>query len=228
MLIPVIVNSQIVGYSASKISAADATTVEKNNLEFETSFSYLLAKSYNNSKTAFRITYGLTNFSEVGILMPVDLSDISLASKFVFLKKDNFKIGGLLGLNIEQNKHNKCQTWYGWGLLTTIDLSEKISLDLNFHNLFKSQKFYVFITDLGYRLGDYIFLLGFENIFQNNNYQLTLSPGISVETGKRYLIVLSHGFVLSSSLKRQFNKVGLTIGYFNLRKFFWYALIDLN
>ena len=160
----------------------------------------------------FRFTYGLWENMEAGFSISSDLSIAQLGFRYQFLKKSKIGIAGIGGVNIPLGTRmidhriratsNLMQV--GVGLVSTCDFNENLSLDF-------TGSFMKFVkeTDAHHKGGLYMNMdLG--HYFFNHQFQVvgaasyqfikdddgghqvfTINPGVTIETGKNFIIVVS-------------------------------------
>ena len=103
-------NAQVMGVSASKLAAMNGETAARNQVEFEPGFGYFWANKHYNEDgklenfnpdkdstavfqaMAFRITYGISDRFESGILIASDMSSFSFGMKYNLFKNDDGSI----------------------------------------------------------------------------------------------------------------------------------------
>jgi len=223
--------SQIGGLSASKLNTITAESVAKNQIEFEPAFSITATKGfgynrfdspiYNNS-FGFRFTYGAFKNTEFGFSVPFDMSNFQFGSKFMFFSKDQISSAFFGGLNIDFSTTIP-EYQAGGGVILSTQNSEIFSTDLqigyiySFHE-YNPNGFYVNM-DNGVYIGKIQYILGanfLKNIDLISNYELWLTPGITIEPAKNFLLVLMYPFTVWGDYyytRRSFN-FALTITLF--------------
>ena len=149
--------SQVFGISASKLAVINATTVVRNQLEFEPGFGYYWAKKYyddngklkplsnTNDSTevyqelVFRFTYGITDKIEAGMMIASDLSSLSAGIKYTLFTINNFSGGFMAGgtfanqsdiVALNSGIYGKTFS-VATGLVFSNEFSEKLSLDFD-------------------------------------------------------------------------------------------------
>lgn len=171
--------------------------------------------SRHNTGLGFRITYGLWDRLEIGTNISTDLEMSSWGARFLIYSKKKIGVAVIAGANIPfGNKvvSNSVRladniTSVGGGGVFTAKFSENFSIDAsaqymafikttndNHHGSF------YFNTDIGY----YVFKHQLQIIaglgYQQSNYDqftssvFTINPGVTVETGKNYVIVINAPF----------------------------------
>ncbi len=177
-----------------------------------------------NTGLSFRFTYGLWDVLEIGGSIATDLASTSLGLKYNFWSAEKMGFAFMAGANIPLGNKTVDQsirlsdqiTSVGGGLVYTVNFSERFSLDANAQYFFfaeetddKNKGSFYLSTDLGYYFFDGgLQLIGafsygsskFENLTSNT---LTFYPGITVETGKNYVIIVQTPFDIAgkNSLK---------------------------
>jgi hypothetical protein len=151
------VSAQVMGVSASKLTAIDATLVSPKTLEAEPSFAYIFArKSFdNNGKPGnissdpdsalilkslfFRFTYGAGKRLEIGTFITGNLNAISFGAKYRFVEHPHFLAAALLGLNFSDasdlgvRKTGFFGKYMGiaGGVALTENFTDRLSLDVS-------------------------------------------------------------------------------------------------
>jgi len=159
----------------------------------------------------FRFTYGVGKNLEIGTFVTANLSSISFGAKYRFVQYRKFLGVALLGINFsnESNFSIRKTGFFGksigiaTGVALTNNFTPRFSLDVSaqYQNSFcyegSLSDDYFFDSDCGY----YIFhqtlqlVAGFS--FQYNHYKtgnpdaylLSFHPGVTIETGKSFIIV---------------------------------------
>jgi len=160
----------------------------------------------------FRFTYGLWKDMEAGFSISSDLSIAQLGFMYQFLKKSKFGLAGIAGVNIPLGTRTIDQRvratsnlmQLGVGIVTTYDFTENLSLDFtgSFMRFIKETEerdkggFYL-NTDLGYYLFDHQLQIVGAAAYQyikdekGSHQVFTINPGVTIETGKKFIIVVS-------------------------------------
>jgi len=166
----------------------------------------------------FRFTYGLFDKLEFGASISTDLQLSNWGIRYIVYSKKKLGIALIAGANIPfGNKvvDNSIRlsdnlTSVGGGVILSTQFSENLSLDVNAQYMAfvkttteKHKGSYYFNADLGY----YVFKHQLQLIagvgYQQSAFDtftsstLTIYPGITVETGNNYIIVLSAPFDIS-------------------------------
>jgi len=163
----------------------------------------------------FRFTYGLWDKVEFGLALSTDLATSQWGVRYAFLQKEKYGLALISGVNIPfgnrtidqkvRATNNLMQA--GFGLVGTYNFNENFSIDFTGQYLHFLQEtddndrggLYL-NTDLGYYLWDHQLQLvsgfSFHNVSNDvgSHQALTIIPGITVETGNNYIIVLSVPF----------------------------------
>jgi len=163
----------------------------------------------------FRFSYGLWDKLELGMSISTDVSAAALGLRYVFIQKEKYGLALISGINFPLGNRPIDQTiratgnipQTGLGMVGTYNLSENLSLDFTgqfVHFLEETNDhdkggFYL-NSDLGYYIFNHqlqlIGGLGYHYI-QNDigsHQLLTVFPGVTIETGDSYIIVLSVPF----------------------------------
>jgi len=184
----------------------------------------------------FRFTYGLWDKLEIGASISTDLQRSKWGMRYIVYSKEKLGFALIAGANIpfdnkEIDKSIRLSdnlTSIGGGAVMTTQFSENFSLDVNAQYQAFTQKTdkkhkgsYFLNADLGY----YVFKhqlqfvggLGYQqSIFEKfTDEVLTVYPGITVETGKNYIIVISAPFDIygKNSIKNRGVSFALTLTF---------------
>lgn len=224
-----IAQAQIGGLSASKLNTLSATVVDVRKIEFEPSFSIVrdihlvhtnvflqdtsLLKSFN-----FRFTYGATPNLEFGFYMPVSMSDVALGLKYLFLSKQKIFMSFITGFNLSLDSVIGLNN-YGAGLVTTLQYNKDLSSDFqlayvqNHQDPIHSGLF--FNMDHGLYIGKIQYVIGLNSMiipFDFEFSQVWITPGVTIETGKQFIMVLSYNYsILKTDIRSQGVSFALTI-----------------
>lgn len=239
------IDAQIGGVAGSKLNAISNFALPSGSLEFEPTFSSSkvgarwgqggLDKLDNisvSSGLTWRMAYGLSDNTSIGVAMPSDFSNSNVGIQSSILVKEVFSLGLTAGLtlpfgNRTFNRNDRSAddlTAYGAGLIGTWDFNERSSLDLNiqFQDYFNSlgdaspgSIFYY--ADYGYYINDGKILLIMAASYQTDNISaapsnvFSLYPSIAFEHSERYVIVLNTQHdVFGKNAERTFG-FGLTL-----------------
>lgn len=163
----------------------------------------------------FRFTYGLWDRLEIGTAISTDLAVSSWGARFIVLQKKKMCVAIIAGANIpfgnravdSKTRFSELLTSVGGGGVFSARLSENLSVDFNAQYMAfmketdnHSKGIWYFNTDFGYyffnRQFQVVAGLAFQDaIYENFNSQiLTVYPGVTIETGKNYIIVISAPF----------------------------------
>ena len=164
---------------------------------------------------SFRFTYGLWDKLEIGLAVSTDVSAASLGLRYTFLQRKTYGLALIGGLNIPLGNRTIDQTiratgniaQMGFGMVGSYSFSENLSIDftgqyLHFleETLDNDKGGFHLNTDLGYYILNHnlqlIGGLGYRFVKNDigNHQVLTVYPGVTIETGKSYIIVLSVPF----------------------------------
>lgn len=162
-----------------------------------------------------RGTYSPFKNLEIGTFITADLSSLSLGLKYMFFDNKKFAASFIYGINWS-GKYSDLQkpgtipkpetrvAAYAGGFALTRQFSEKLSwdTDLQYQTSFSAgrsfQNDYFVDSELGYYVFHHQLQLigGFTYHYQNTKtigqegYSLVFNPGVTIETGKSYIIVL--------------------------------------
>ena len=164
----------------------------------------------------FRFTYGVGKNLEIGTFVTANMSSISFGAKYRFVQHRKFSGVALLGINFsnESNFSIRKTGFFGkaigiaTGVALTNNFTPRLSLDMSaqYQNSFcyegSLSDDYFLDSDLGYYVFHQTLQLvgGFSfqyNHFKNNHfktgnpdaYLLSFHPGVTIETGKSFIIV---------------------------------------
>lgn len=239
------------GLSASKLRTLNALPVEQGSMEFEPSFGFANAKNYfdENQKIqplfsssdstqkfsgfAFRFTYGIMKNMEIGVSMPVDMSEMKLGGKYLLPFDGKLRLSLLGGYNMIlgnsvftlRNTLHESTPSAILGFAITYDINEKLSIDfdaqyqkhtiktIDGHN----QGIYL-NTDAGYYIFEGInFIFGVNYNCQNyttsdkNSYVLSLNAGLAIERAKNFILVVNAPFDILGRNEYQTKGFGMAL-----------------
>lgn len=159
----------------------------------------------------FRFTYGVGKNLEIGTFVTANLSSLSFGAKYRFVQHGKFLGVALLGINFsnESNFSIRKTGFFGksigiaTGVALTNNFTPRLSLDVSvqYQNSFCYEgplsDDYFLDSDLGYYVFHQTLQLvgGFSfqyNHFKTGNpdaYLLSFHPGVTIETGKSFIIV---------------------------------------
>lgn len=192
------------------------------------SFSTLDSVSYS-SELSFRITYGLFNSMEIGVAFPADGSYSNWGIRYILADNDAISFAIIAGLNIPTSNdvHNsKIYTenntnQYGIGGVSTAEINENFSVDATIQYNYYSNtlenslsSLFSISTDAGHYFYDkQLQVIAAINYQKYNSdlgaYLFTFTPGVTVETGDSYIIILYSSFDIMGENIEKSNTVGL-------------------
>ena len=170
----------------------------------------------------FRFTYGLWDKMEIGASISTDVSNISVAIRYAFLQREKYGLAAIAGVNAPLGNRTIDQairaTGYipqaGLGLVSSFSFSENFSLDFTgqfVHFLEETadkDKGGLFLNmDAGYYILNHQlqFIGGMAYRYVRNNQGghqvLSFIPGITVETGRNYILVFAVPFDVTGKLE---------------------------
>jgi len=174
---------------------------------------YSTSDSLNRaSGMQFRFTYGLFDKLEIGVTVPDDISMSSWGARYVIAQKEKLGFAVIAGVNIPMGNEvqykavrTEANTWQtGLGAVMSYQYSENFSIDFNMqYNAYtrKLESGNKGTTNISADAGYYFFDKGFQLIagmgYQHTKYDAmdqflyTFYPGVTIETGKNYIIVLT-------------------------------------
>lgn len=191
-------SAQIVGLSASKLSAFSANSVETNKLEIESGFGFTWSRMQwdqdgtrkdffpNNDSIMIsssgyaRVTYGLNKNSELGAFIDFSGDFAGIGYKHSIYKKNDFStsvFGGLnfspLSNNIVLSNYPKNYMGLGLGVISSSKISNNLFWDINLqyfnHGGLKKDNGEAYInSDFGFFAKEHIQLIA--GIFYSNNF----------------------------------------------------------
>ncbi|RUA23617.1 MAG: hypothetical protein DSY76_09270 [Bacteroidetes bacterium] len=163
----------------------------------------------------FRFSYGLWDKLELGMSISTDLSAAALGLRYVILQKEKYGFALISGMNFPLGNRTIDQTiratgnipQMGLGLVGSYSFSENLSIDFTgqyAHFLEETNDKDRGGVHLNSDLGYYVFNhqlqliggLGYHYIKNNvgSHQVLTVYPGITVETSRNFIIVISVPF----------------------------------
>ncbi len=159
----------------------------------------------------FRFTYGVSKNLEIGTFVTANLSSISFGAKYRFVQHRKFSGVALLGINFsnESNFSIRKTGFFGksigiaTGVALTNNFTSRLSLDVSvqYQNSFcyegSLSDDYFFDSDCGYYVfhqtlqlvGGFSFQYNHFKTGNPNAYLLSFHPGVTIETGKSFIIV---------------------------------------
>ncbi len=163
----------------------------------------------------FRFTYGLWDRLEIGASISTDLAVSSWGARFVAFQNKKIGVAVIAGANIpfgnrsvdKKTRFSELLTSVGGGGVFTANITDNFSFDFvaQYMTFLKetdnhSKGSWFFNTDLGYYFFNHQFqaIVGIayqDAVFETFTSQiLTIHPGVTIETGKNYIIVISAPF----------------------------------
>jgi hypothetical protein len=174
----------------------------------------------------FRFTYGFAKNFEIGTSITSDLNTFGLGIKYTFLEKDRNVLAAFLGTTFSNESDFVLRNTgifgktasVGGGFAYMAKFSEKLSLDIDvqYQNVFDNKQSYsddIFsAAEIGYRFPKRVQLIGGFN-FRYNHFKidrpdawlLTFNPGITVNPGKSFVMILYSPFDLIGRNVDKFN-----------------------
>ena len=179
----------------------------------------------------FRFTYGLWDKVEIGVALSTDLAMSQWGIRYAFLQRKKYGLALISGVNIPLGNRtidqrvratgNLMQT--GLGLVGSYSFTENLSFDITGQYVHflqatedNDQGGIYLNADLGYYIWDHQlqFVVGtaFHSVSNDvgAHQALTINPGVTIETGNNYIIVLSVPFDVYG--KREGKNVGFNFG----------------
>lgn len=214
---------------------ANSSKYWNNEGDLQNSFS-TSDSAIKNTGLAFRFTYGLWDVLEIGGSISTELGSTSLGLKYKFWSNDQMGFAAMAGANIPLGNKTIDKTIrlsdqltsIGAGFIYTMNFSEVFSLDANAQYLFfaeetddKNKGTLNLSTDIGYYIFNRNLQLivgaGYLNSYFDsfNSSTLTLYPGVTVETGNNYVIVIQAPFDIGgkNALKNAGFALSLTLAF---------------
>ncbi len=243
--------AQVGGLSASKLGTLCTETVPLNAIEFEPAFSFSSATHFfdsdghrqalfaatdstlNFSSTDFRFSYGALKNFEIGVSIPLNLSEAHFGVKYKLPLDGKLNMGLLAGYNtpignqifVHRNDIYENTPAIIGGIIITYKLNKICSFDFDAqyqkHTLKTidghSQGLFV-NADFGYYLLENIDFIvglnynykGFDN-FLNNSHLLSLNTGVAIERAKHFILVLNVPFDILGKNEYQTTGFGLAL-----------------
>ncbi|RLD63142.1 MAG: hypothetical protein DRJ01_04480 [Bacteroidetes bacterium] len=182
----------------------------------------------NSAGMQFRFTYGLLNRLEVGVTVPYDLSMSSWGLRYIVSQNNKLGFALMSGVNVPlgnniQDRSIKTEentSQFGFGAVLSYQENSNFSIDFNaqFNSYLKKLKstennsLYL-SAEAGYFFFSHSFQIiggvGYQNHYYDadNKFLVTLYPGMSIETGKDFIIVLQAPFDIYGK------NIGKTVGF---------------
>ena len=159
----------------------------------------------------FRFTYGAGERLEIGTFITANLSSISFGAKYRFIEHKKFMAAALLGLNFSNSSNFGIRKTgflgkfigVATGVALTENFTDRLSLDIEtqFQHAFCYDgpllNSYFLDSDLGYYVFNHTLQLIGGISWQYNHslndtpdsYRFSFHPGVTIETGKSFIIV---------------------------------------
>ncbi|MBN1651516.1 MAG: hypothetical protein JW857_09315 [Bacteroidales bacterium] len=220
--------------SASKLGTLCTSTVPEGTIEFEPFFSYATTtKAFDSdgqvyslfsssdstmkfSASGFRFSYGLIENLEIGVSLPIDVSEIRFGAKYKLPLEGKFSLGLITGYNsivgnqIYNRKnaiHESAPSAFA-GLVMTYVFNPQWSVDLDAqyqkhtHKTINGHNQGIYLnSDIGYYFLENVnFIIGLNFNYQcydaqsNDSYLLSLNTGVAIERAKNFILVLNAPF----------------------------------
>ena len=249
VLFAITAKAQVAGISASKLNAVCVDVVDDKKVEIEPGFYHSTTNQFwdadsklsnqfgsdsiNHISTMFmRVTYGLFNKIELGLVVPIDMSAIDFGMRYVISQKEKWGFATIVGVNaplgnalVIKDKHTILNTaQIGLGGVASYNPSKNFSVDANAgYGKYFDQNNIDYLTYVSADAGYYFFShqfqvvagFGYKNFKHikdiDDQFLVTFYPGITVETGKRYILVLTSPIdVYGKNIIKTFN-LGFTL-----------------
>lgn len=170
---------------------------------------------FKNTGLAFRFTYGLWDKLEIGGSISTDLALTNLGAKYKFWANNKMGFAAVMGANIPLGNKaidktirlSENLTSIGGGIIYSVIFNEDLSMDATAQYLFFAEKTkenhkgsYYINADIGYFVFKHqlqlIAGLGYQSsAFESfNSNTLTMYPGVTINTGRRYVIIFQAPF----------------------------------
>jgi len=163
----------------------------------------------------FRFTYGLWDKIELGMAVSTDVSAAAFSARYAFLQKEKYGVAIITGLNVPLGNRTVDQTIratgnianFGFGVVASYAFTDNLSVDFTgqYSRFLKETSdhdrggFYL-NTDVGYYILkkniQLVGAIGYHSVSNDigSHQVLTVNPGITIETSKNFIIVLSAPF----------------------------------
>ncbi|MDD2322826.1 MAG: hypothetical protein PHQ69_04325 [Bacteroidales bacterium] len=169
--------------------------------------------TYVSSGALWRFTYGLFDQLEIGVTAPLHLDVLNFGLRYVVYQGEKAGIAAIAGFNMPvetgivsispETEAQLCSL--GIGAVASYAFNDHFSIDGNVQYLrytatptdSRNSGLACLAIDAGYYLLDHQFQviagLGYQNHFypDDDHALLTLYPGVTIETGQNYIIVLA-------------------------------------
>lgn len=243
--------AQIGGISASKVGALCAEPIGKNHMEFEPFFAYSSSQHYFDSEgniqalfssadstmkfsgSGFRFTYGAIQNMEIGVSLPIDISEVRFGIKYKIPIKGKLGLALIGGYNnivgnqiyVRRNANHEATPSFLGGFVASFAFNEKWSVDFDaqYQKHTEATKdghsrgFYSSL-DFGYYLFDRInFVVGLSYNIQSfelrhyNSYILSLNTGVVIEKAEHFILVVMAPFDLMGKNEYRTKGFGLAL-----------------
>ena len=178
------------------------------------------------SALAFRFTYGFAENFEIGTTITSDLNTFGLGIKYTFLDKEKNVMCAFLGTTFSNESDFVLRNTgifgktasVGGGLAYMAIFSERLSMDVDvqYQNVFDNNQSYsddlFSAAEIGYRFPKHVQLIGGFS-FRYNHFKtdrrdtwlLTFNPGITVNPGKTFVMILNVPFDIAGRNTDRFN-----------------------
>ncbi len=175
----------------------------------------------------FRFTYGAGERLEIGTFITANLSSISFGAKYRFIEHKKFMAAALLGLNFSNSSNFGIRKTgflgkfigVATGVALTENFTDRLSLDIEtqFQHAFcydgPLSNSYFLDSDLGYYVFNHTLQLIGGISWQYNqsltgnpdSYRFSFHPGVTIETGKSFIIVFDTPFDLAGKNAGRFS-----------------------
>jgi len=251
LFISSIAYSQVGGLSASKLGALCTAPVPENAIEFEPFFGHSSSAHYFDSNgdvqalfstadssinfagSGFRFSYGLIENLEIGVSLPIDVSEARFGAKYKLPLDGKLSMGVLAGYNAimgnqvydRRNARHEITPSFVGGFIMTYDFTDKFSIDFDaqyqVHTITTvgGHSNGVFLnSDMGYYLLEKVnFIIGLSynyKIFDDSNndtYLLSLNTGIAIEKAEHFILVINAPFDLMGKNEYRTKGFGLAL-----------------
>ena len=243
--------AQVGGLSASKLGTLCTAPVPEGTIEFEPFFGYATSTNFFDSNgdiqplfstsdstmkfsgSGFRFSYGLMKDLEIGVSLPIDVSEVSFGAKYKLPLEGDLTMGLLAGYtSLIGNQaydrrdaiHEMTPSFVG-GFIMTYEFNEKLSIDFDAQYQKHTQEtfdghthgFYL-NSDIGYYLMDRVnFIAGLNygykvfNASIDNSHLLTLNTGIAIEKAENFILVINAPIDLFGKNEYQTTGFGLAL-----------------
>ncbi len=173
-----------------------------------------------SSNIMWRVSYGLSHKTEVGFSIDSDASSVSIGMKTILSGGNKIQFSGMTGINLALGNRTfdpdkpgiDDVSSYAVGIIGSWFLNERNSVDANltFQDYFKDVTNQtgsaVFVSaDYGHYIENksfqYLLSISYEssNIGTLNRSGLTITPGVSIETGDNFLFVINTSHTLTGT-----------------------------